>query len=142
MDPTDTRGIADRVKLTRQQRGWTQRLLDHRAGFATGYTSKLENYGIPNPGVLQLLRIARALEVPLNQLIQGAEGAEDVTGAVLPLPLLSNPQLEDVTAHLLAIQEIDPHRLEALRVIIIDVRKQAELQGRRVKTRRIRSKRP
>lgn len=125
MDTPDAKKIAARVRAIRQERGWTQRMLDYRASLSRGYSSKLENGLIENPGVLNLQSICKALQVPLSWVLVDDERTEAA------LPDLTYPELADVTAHLVAIQENDPERLVALRTIILDVREQAELKGKR-----------
>ncbi len=100
-------------------------MLDLRASISSGYSSKIENGLISNPGLLNLQSICKALQVPLSWLLVDEERTEST------LPPLTYPELEDVTAHLAAIQENDPERLVALRTIILDVREQAELKGKR-----------
>ena len=128
IDAADTKKlsaqIAARVRALRQERGWTQRMLDYRASLSRGYSSKLENGQIENPGVLNLESICRALQVPISWVLTDTERAES------SLPPLAYPELQEVTANLAAIQEHAPDRLAALRAIILDVREQAERKGK------------
>jgi transcriptional regulator with XRE-family HTH domain len=100
-------------------------MVDFRASISRGYCSKLENGLIENPGILNLQSICRVLQIPLSWVLVDDDRTESA------LPPLTYPELEDVTANLVAIQENDPERLVALRTIILDVREQAELKGKR-----------
>ena len=99
-------------------------MLDHKGALSRGYTSKLENGQIPNPGIVNLQNICRALQVPISWVLMENDSAQS------DLPPLVYPELEDITANLVAIHEHDPQRLVALRTIILDVRVQAEIEGK------------
>ncbi|HSF04675.1 MAG TPA: cobalamin-dependent protein [Methylomirabilota bacterium] len=67
--------LGQQVQKLRSSKGWTQQQLAAAAGLDRTYISGLER-GKQNPTVGALLRLARALEVPLDRLvILGAEGA-------------------------------------------------------------------
>jgi transcriptional regulator with XRE-family HTH domain len=120
----DIKGIPARIREIRLRRGWSQRMLDHKSGSSAGYTTKVENGQIPNPGIVNLQNLCRALQVPISWVLMENESAQS------GLPPLIYPELEDITASLAAIHEHDPQRLVALRTIILDVREQAEIKGK------------
>jgi methylmalonyl-CoA mutase cobalamin-binding subunit/DNA-binding XRE family transcriptional regulator len=67
--------LGRRVQELRSDRGWTQQQLAEAAGLDRTYISGLE-HGKQNPTLGALLRLMRALEVPLDRLvILGPEGA-------------------------------------------------------------------
>jgi methanogenic corrinoid protein MtbC1/DNA-binding XRE family transcriptional regulator len=60
--------LGGRVQELRSARGWTQQQLAGEAGLDRTYISGLER-GKQNPTIGALLRLARALEVPLDRLV-------------------------------------------------------------------------
>jgi transcriptional regulator with XRE-family HTH domain len=60
--------LGRRVQELRSGKGWTQQQLAESAGFDRTYISGLE-HGKQNPTLGALLRLARALEVPLDRLV-------------------------------------------------------------------------
>ena len=65
--------LGRRVQELRAARGWTQQQLAKEAALDRTYVSGLER-GRQNPTIGALLRLARALEVPLERLMMGAPG--------------------------------------------------------------------
>jgi transcriptional regulator with XRE-family HTH domain len=57
------------VRRLRKQRDLTQEQLAARAGLTQGHLSRLEAGERPNPGAVTLKRLARALDVPLEELL-------------------------------------------------------------------------
>lgn len=66
--------LGRRVQEARSAKGWTQQQLSEAAGLDRTYISGLE-HGKQNPTIGALLRLARALEVPLDRLV--IFGADD-----------------------------------------------------------------
>jgi DNA-binding XRE family transcriptional regulator len=60
--------LGGRVQELRSGKGWTQQDLAENAGLDRTYISGLE-HGKQNPTLGALLRLARALEVPLDRLV-------------------------------------------------------------------------
>jgi methanogenic corrinoid protein MtbC1/DNA-binding XRE family transcriptional regulator len=63
--------LGRRVQELRSARGWTQQQLAEEAALDRTYISGLER-GKQNPTIGALLRLARALDVPLDRLVSGA----------------------------------------------------------------------
>lgn len=57
------------LKTLREQRGWTQAQVAERAAITQGYLAKLENGDQENPSLDIVRRLARALKVPLRDLL-------------------------------------------------------------------------
>jgi transcriptional regulator with XRE-family HTH domain len=57
------------LRTLRQERGWGVRELAERAHVPPGYISELENGKKANPGLDVLRRLARALGVPVTELL-------------------------------------------------------------------------
>lgn len=72
--------LGRRVQELRSGKGWTQQQLAESAGFDRTYISGLE-HGKQNPTLGALLRLARALEVPLGRLVILDGGPPDQAGA-------------------------------------------------------------
>jgi len=60
--------VGARIRQLRRQRGVTQGELVRRSGLQASYLSKVEN-GVVLPGLVNLDRIARALQVSLADLV-------------------------------------------------------------------------
>jgi DNA-binding XRE family transcriptional regulator len=60
--------LGQQVQELRSSKGWTQQQLAEAAGLDRTYISGLE-HGKQNPTLGALLRLARALEVPLERLV-------------------------------------------------------------------------
>jgi len=61
-----------RIKVERLRRKWTQTQLGARAGLSASDVSKIES-GRQRPYPRQTLRLARALKVPAERLLESAE---------------------------------------------------------------------
>ncbi|HXW26277.1 MAG TPA: helix-turn-helix transcriptional regulator [Xanthobacteraceae bacterium] len=74
--PTAVDAIVGRnVRLHRMAKGLTQTVLGDRLGLSFQQVQKYEN-GVNRIGSGRLVRIARALDVPLAALLDGADGGE------------------------------------------------------------------
>lgn len=62
--------LGRRISAQRRARGWTQRDLGIRASVNVGSIGHVEQ-GAQNPGLLNLLKIARGLEMPASKLLDG-----------------------------------------------------------------------
>ena len=60
--------VGDRVREIRVERGWSQEALAHAAGVDRSYMSGIER-GVRNVTVMKLQAVARALKVPVRQLL-------------------------------------------------------------------------
>jgi transcriptional regulator with XRE-family HTH domain len=58
-----------RLRQLRQDAGWTQEQLAEAAGITTTYTSDLER-GTKVPSLTIVLRISRALRIPVTELLR------------------------------------------------------------------------
>ena len=58
------------VRRLRRQQDLTQEQLARRAGVTQGHLSQIESGARPNPGALIVKRLARALDVPLAELLE------------------------------------------------------------------------
>jgi transcriptional regulator with XRE-family HTH domain len=73
-------GIGDLVRSLRDTKGWTQARLHEATGLTRGYISRLEAGEYDNPSSDTLLKLARALDVPLQRLVSSIESPD--TGVV------------------------------------------------------------
>lgn len=64
--------LGTKVRQLREDMGWTQQGLADKAGVGHAYISRLERDGFKNPSADILLRLARTLEVDINQLYEAA----------------------------------------------------------------------
>ena len=60
-------GLSNRIRQARETRGWTQAQLAERTGVSRKTVNTVEN-GIFVPSVLVALRLARALDMPVDAL--------------------------------------------------------------------------
>jgi transcriptional regulator with XRE-family HTH domain len=63
------RRLGGRIQAVRMERGLTQEELATKAGLSRAYVARLET-GRHNPPVLTVAKIAKALRVPLRDLLQ------------------------------------------------------------------------
>lgn len=128
------KALSERIKELRVARRLTRNQLDARSDLAHSYTSRLERGLIGNPGILQLQRIAGALGIKLSDLIaESQEGqAASMRASAGAWPPLTE-DLADVASDLLAIQRLDPSRLDVVRRVVADIRGQAETEVRRAR---------
>jgi transcriptional regulator with XRE-family HTH domain len=130
----EIKALSERIRERRESKRLTRNQLDARAELSHSYTSRFERGLTANPGILQLQRIAAALGVKLSQLI--AESEEGVAGAERPPEPILSPlasDLVDLASDLLAIQRLDPARLDVVRRVVADIRGQAETEVRRAR---------
>ncbi|MDQ5823408.1 MAG: helix-turn-helix domain-containing protein [Chloroflexota bacterium] len=131
------RRVGERVAQLRGAMKISQRNLDRRAGLSHGYTSKLEAGQVPNPGLLQLQRIAEALSMPVAELLADEDDAvakrvsevQQVT-ARAEGSATSRADLEALQAGIRAIWRSDPQRVAALSVLVRDMEKQVDVERR------------
>lgn len=67
--------VAERVKEARQRAGLSQEDVARRAHMSSAYISRLERGVVPNPKTTDLVRVARALKMTLEELTGGDEAA-------------------------------------------------------------------
>jgi transcriptional regulator with XRE-family HTH domain len=67
--------VARNVRAERHRHGWRQRDLAERMGWSVGMVSDTES-GQRRIGVEDLPVLCRALEIPLSQLLHGADAAD------------------------------------------------------------------
>jgi transcriptional regulator with XRE-family HTH domain len=77
--------IGERIRLLREQKGFSQGVIEKRSGMLRCYISRVEN-GHTVPSLETMEKFARALEVPLHQFFY--EGAEP--------PVTAMPTSQDV----------------------------------------------
>jgi transcriptional regulator with XRE-family HTH domain len=129
------RRVGERVAQLRGAMRISQRNLDRRAGLSHGYISKLEAGQVPNPGLLQLQRIADALAIPLTRLL-----GDDVetpwqlevqkAAARAEVSTVPRADLEALQAGIRAIWRSDPQRVSALWVLVRDMQRQVEAESK------------
>ncbi len=68
-DDMTQRRLGAVVRRLRVQQNLTQERLAARAGLTQGHLSKIEAGERPNPGVATLKKLARALNVPVGELL-------------------------------------------------------------------------
>lgn len=61
-----------RLRQHREARGLTQERLAEKAGLDQTYISGIER-GVRNPGIKNIVRLARALGIPVAKLLEGVE---------------------------------------------------------------------
>lgn len=92
--------IGRRVRAARERRGIARKVLAQGAGVSERYLAQLEA-GDGNTSVLLLRNVARALELPLTELIDGAEHPVEKRLIRRFLERLPEHRLEDVVFRLL-----------------------------------------
>src|ERR1700747_90642 len=89
------------VRLSRAKRGMTRRLLAQASGASERYLAQIEG-GQGNPSVIILASIARALDVPIIELIPRSNGRTAVMAQILDVlgrvPLAELPELAELLA--------------------------------------------
>lgn len=58
------------IRELRQEKGWSQSELARRAGIKQGVLSYIESGRTPHPRIDTLMAIAKALEVPIDELLE------------------------------------------------------------------------
>jgi transcriptional regulator with XRE-family HTH domain len=71
--------IGDRLRALREEKKFSQGVIEARTGLLRCYISRVEN-GYTVPAVETLEKFARALEVPMYQLFYEGEGQPKVSG--------------------------------------------------------------
>jgi transcriptional regulator with XRE-family HTH domain len=69
---------AAKLKELRTQKGWTQQKLGQAVGYDGAYIRKLETGWTPNPGCQTLARLALALKVPADALLDFDAATQDL----------------------------------------------------------------
>lgn len=141
------KAIGGRVGRLRTQAGISQRGLQLQAGLGHGYLSGLESGRLGNPGIAQLYKIARALNVPLAHLLtddeedpessnleQPQSRASESTVATRPSEV--DPELEEVQGRIAELRKLDKERFAALRLMIGDMQEKAVSKPTRTKLAR------
>lgn len=64
--------LASNLRSAREGRGWNQSELGRRSGVSQPTISKIESGKLPDPGVINLSRLAKALGVTADELIGGS----------------------------------------------------------------------
>jgi transcriptional regulator with XRE-family HTH domain len=77
------KAIGAKIKQIREERGWTQGQLALYAGVSIAYVSRLEAEKFARPSGKMLSKIARALAVPVETLIEGEKPEIDLEDARL-----------------------------------------------------------
>jgi len=67
--------LADEIRKRRESLGFSQEKLAERCDFDRTYISMLER-GMRNPSFLNLLKIARGLDITVSELTVGYNGAQ------------------------------------------------------------------
>jgi transcriptional regulator with XRE-family HTH domain len=75
---TDASTLADRIISLRQQRGWTQQDLAHKAGVPRPWLSLVEIGDIAHPSADRLQRIANVLGIDSKYLLSGSADARRI----------------------------------------------------------------
>jgi transcriptional regulator with XRE-family HTH domain len=83
--------IGPRIVESRNRRGWSQRELGRRVGVRPARLSRLERAAKP-PKLDELIRIARALDVGLDQLVFGETPRPRMLELVRELETLGTPE--------------------------------------------------
>lgn len=67
-----------RLKMLRKQKSWSLETLAERAELTKSYLSKIER-GLSVPSIAVAIKLARALEVNIEQLISDSQSSNDIT---------------------------------------------------------------
>lgn len=134
----DAASVAERVRGLREARGWSQRALDRASGLSHGYVSKLEAGQIPNFSVSQLRKIANALGVTVEDMVGGiyessGESGEKSGASGGGRRGAMRGEIEEITANVLAIGDLDEGALVHLREIVIAMKESAERRRKEAK---------
>jgi transcriptional regulator with XRE-family HTH domain len=92
--------FGEQMRVARRTRGLTLREVSERTGISITYLSDLERGSLTNPTLDKLVLIARALRVPIAQLV-GADEETDPDTSKIPdalTELSSMPQFRDAVA--------------------------------------------
>jgi transcriptional regulator with XRE-family HTH domain len=69
LDDPRTAFVAN-LRVAREHAGLTQEALGHRADFHPTEVNRIER-GRRNPGLLTIIRLAKALDIPASELLRG-----------------------------------------------------------------------
>lgn len=84
-----------RIRRLRGQKGQTAKALAEMAGLSASYLSEVEK-GISAISTEKLQRIAKALEISLDQLVSRTDPASQQSGNVLQVPLALSQAAEEL----------------------------------------------
>src|SRR6202166_807452 len=114
--------LGERVRTLRNQRGMTRKALARHAKVSERYLAQLEA-GLGNGSIVLLPRIARAIGLPVTQLVhEGAEPALDLVLLSQFLERLSPPTLAEARELLLQHFSEPSEDLRRRRVALIGLR--------------------
>ena len=114
--------LGERVRVLRNQRGMTRKALAQHARVSERYLAQLEA-GLGNCSIVLLRRIARAIGLPLTQLVHdGAEPALDLVLLTQFLERLSPPALTEARDLLLKHFSKPSEELRKRRIALIGLR--------------------
>src|SRR5882672_9650558 len=116
------RRLGERVRTLRNQRGMARKALAQHAEVSERYLAQLES-GLGNISIVLLRRIARAIGLPVTQLVhEGAEPALDLVLLTQLLERLSPPALSEARDLLLKHFSAPSEDLRRRRVALIGLR--------------------
>jgi transcriptional regulator with XRE-family HTH domain len=69
--------IGDKVAKLRTERGWTLKQLSEYSGVSVSHISAIENHTRPNPSLRQVVKLARAFNVPLTYFVDDCPTEQD-----------------------------------------------------------------
>lgn len=75
--PVSKMRLGEYLALARELKGWTIRDLEKRTGISNALISQIETGHVREPGFHRVVRIARALGLPLDRLAECAFDAQD-----------------------------------------------------------------
>lgn len=114
------RQLGERVRQTRTERNCTRRVLSRRSGVSERFIAQIEA-GRGNVSILRLREIARALDVPLAEIVAEPVDRADAAAEERPLPSTAQP-----TAIAAMIREADPCFQKAvIDLVLSDARRRA-----------------
>jgi transcriptional regulator with XRE-family HTH domain len=120
----DVKEIGRRIKERRLELGWSLRQLALKADdISHTQVADIEEGRIGEPGLSKLVRLYRALELPLESLVHAdgylAEEEEAPHG-------VEDPEIASVEVNLLAIKELNPDAVRYLAGLIKSVKEEEE----------------
>jgi transcriptional regulator with XRE-family HTH domain len=96
--------LGQRLRQLRKGRHWTQQDLERESGVAQGIITNIETGRTPNPTAQTVQRLADALEVPVDTLLNDTEPPIDIS--MPPVDLLRaahfSDQLKNFTRKMMA----------------------------------------
>lgn len=75
--PVSKMQLGEYLALARELKGWTLRDLERRTGVSNALISQIERGDVKEPGFHRIVRLARALGLPLDRLAETAFDAQD-----------------------------------------------------------------